>query len=111
MDDFHQCEDLETFFDKTKEISLGRKVLLIDSLDEHTQRKQWWKISERLSAEGWIVVWSCETLIGITMNSVKNLTENIFLKQVSERIENLPIGIDSLVLTGHWNLAMRGWLS
>ena len=59
MDDFHQCEDLKTFFDKTKEISSGRKVLLIDSLDEHTQRKQWWKISERLSAEGWMVVWSC----------------------------------------------------
>ena len=59
MDDFHQCEELETFFDKTKAVSFGRKVLLIDSLDEHTQRKQWWKISERLSAEGWMVVWSC----------------------------------------------------
>ena len=59
MDDHHKCDDLETFFEKTKEISMGQKVLLIDSLDEHSQRKQWWKISERLSAAGWMVVWSC----------------------------------------------------
>lgn len=59
LDKFHQCPNLETFFELTKDVPAGQKILFIDSLDEHPEAKEWWNISLILSKNGWRVVWAC----------------------------------------------------
>lgn len=57
MDTYHQCLRLEQFFSKTKH--LEKKIIFIDSLDEHEDRSSWWDVTNKLSNEGWTVVWAC----------------------------------------------------
>jgi len=52
----HRCENLDELFEKVK---ADNKIIFIDSLDEHEDKKNWWKMSRRFSDEGWIVVWAC----------------------------------------------------
>ena len=59
MDGHHKCNNLDSFFDRTQAIPVGDKLILIDSLDENAGRKDWWKISQRLSEQGWRVLWTC----------------------------------------------------
>ena len=51
---FNKLDDL--FLNTTSEQS---KIIIIDSLDEHDKREQWWDITKRFSDKGWLVVWSC----------------------------------------------------
>lgn len=59
MDVYHRRDNLEFLFNDTSEIPDGLKIIVIDSLDEHPKREDWWAVSERLSDEGWKVIWSC----------------------------------------------------
>ena len=46
-------------FNDTSEIPDGLKIIVIDSLDEHPKREDWWAVTEKLSDAGWKVIWSC----------------------------------------------------
>ena len=68
MDVYHRRENFEFLFNDTSEIPDGLKIIVIDSLDEHPKREDWWAVTEKLSDAGWKVIWSCRILIGIYMN-------------------------------------------
>ena len=57
MDGFHKCDNLDKFLQST--IHEDDKIILIDSLDEHNDRINWWKVSQKLSTSGWKVIWAC----------------------------------------------------
>ena len=57
MDGFHKCNNFQQFFDKT--VNCQNKIILIDSLDEHNERSEWWNKSKILSDNGWKVIWAC----------------------------------------------------
>jgi len=59
MDVYHRRENFEFMFSDTNSIPAGEKIIVIDSLDEHPNRADWWIVSEKLSNEGWKVIWSC----------------------------------------------------
>jgi len=59
MDVYHRRENFEFMFNDTNSIPAGEKIIVIDSLDEHPNRADWWIVSEKLSNEGWKVIWSC----------------------------------------------------
>ena len=57
LDRSHNFNKLDDLFVKTA--SERSKIVIIDSLDEHDKREQWWDITKRFSDKGWLVVWSC----------------------------------------------------
>jgi len=61
LDLAHKCSDFEQLFDEDKAgiSSDGSKIIVIDSLDEHADRKEWWRISEIFAEKGWRVIWAC----------------------------------------------------
>ena len=59
MDVYHRRENFEFLFNDTSEIPDGLKIIVIDSLDEHPKREDWWAVTEKLSDAGWKVIWSC----------------------------------------------------
>ncbi|DAC14551.1 MAG TPA: hypothetical protein D7I06_08755, partial [Candidatus Poseidoniales archaeon] len=59
MDVYHRRENFDFMFSDTESIPPGEKIILIDSLDEHPNRADWWNVTKKLSNEGWKVIWSC----------------------------------------------------
>ena len=71
MDKFHQCSNLETFFELTKETPAGQKILFIDSLDEHPKPKSggtFLSFFQRMAGEWYGLA---ETLTGTLYSSVR----------------------------------------
>ena len=58
MDKFHQCSNLETFFELTKRLLPDKKFCLSTVLMS-IRKPKWWNISLLLSKNGWRVVWAC----------------------------------------------------
>ena len=53
----HHCTNIENL--DAMMHGIDDKIILIDSLDEHPARKEWWDVSMKFSKYGWKVVWSC----------------------------------------------------
>ena len=56
LDLSHRCK---TFEDLSSGIEEDKKIIFIDSLDEHSDKINWWKVTHKLSQLGWLIVWTC----------------------------------------------------